>query len=836
MVVFVALVLALLSQVVCKVLVTKCTLSEPVPILHKYYQSGDLIIAGIISQIYIFSKSITFEKPPSPEFLDEQIHFSASWTYRASLELLSKRDKYVPNYKCERQNNPLAVIGGPSSNVCVHMATVLCNYKIPQVIYASAPVLNNKTHAVFFHSMFPSGTLQYMGIARLLRHFKWTWIGVLSDDNDNTEKFVENELSVFTDHSICFEFVHIFPKMTFSSNIDQLVVKGGETLHIINASTANVMVMHGEIHTVALLRTMLFQAEFEDKPMKPKIWIMTAQMDFTSYPFQREWDLGFVHGALSFSVHAKEMLGFRKFLQMRIPTSETEDGFIKDFWKVAFQCTLPNTAADATDEEICTGEEKLETLPGSVFEMSMTGHSYSIYNAVYAVAHAVHAMYASQLQPRATADRVKPNLIPQPWQLHQFLRRVSFNNSAGERVSFTQNEALRGGFDIHNWVTFPNKSFLRFKVGQFEPKKSMDNGLTIREGAIVWPSSFNQSRPLSACNDNCHSGYSKTKAKIEGKPFCCYDCIKCSEGKISDQKDMDYCFQCPEDQYPNNNQDSCIPRIISFLSYEEPLGITLAVFALLFSFLTVLVLGIFIKHQDTPIVKANNRDLTYTLLVSLLLSFLCIFLFIGQPEKLKCLLQQSAFGTVFSLAVSCVLAKTIMVVLAFMATKPGSKMRKWVGKRLTNSIVLSSSFIQATICVVWLATSPPFPDFDRHSTPGETVLQCNEGSVIMFYCVLGFMSFLAVISFTVAFLARKLPDSFNEAKFITFSMLIFCSVWLSFVPSYLSTKGKYMVAVEVFSILATSAGLLIFIFSPKCYIILMRPELNKRGQIVRQKY
>ncbi|XP_062992898.1 vomeronasal type-2 receptor 26-like [Elgaria multicarinata webbii] len=761
---------------------------------------------------------------------------NAKRTYHATMLLLSALEKLIPNYMCDLQNNLLAVIGGLDSQISLHVATILDIYKVPQLIYGSAPVMNDKTPGLAFYQMVPQEALQYTGILSLLLHFRWTWIGILTMDDENGEKFVQTVFPYFSQKHVCFAFIEKIPKFRLISEFSDIAKRGAKIYDQMMSGKANALVVYGDSYSLVDLRWLHYMPNIEKVTAKPKgiVWIMTAQMELTSLVYQRNWDAEIFNGALALTIQSSGLPEFKPFLESRNPSSMKADGFIKDFWQHAFGCAFLDQVLGNEDEKVCTGEEKLESLPGTFFEMSMTGHSYSIYNAVYALAHALHAMSSSKLNQRAMADRGGLKLQTKySWQLHHFLGGVSFNNSVGDKVSFDQSGSLVAGFDVINWIVSPNQSFSRMKVGRVDPQAHPDQALRINKEAIIWHSWFNQTQPLSLCTDSCHPGTSKQVQ--EGEPFCCYTCFQCPEGKISEQEDMNDCDKCEDKKYPNKNQDFCIPKIITFLSYTEPLGLSLAFFVLSFSLLTALVIGIFMKHHNTPIVIANNRDLTYGLLVSLLLCFLCVFLFIGQPQKVTCLLRQTTFGIIFSVAVSCVLAKTITVVLAFMATKPGSKIRKWLGKRLASSIVLSCSFIQTGICTVWLAMNPSFPDIDIHSVAGEIVMECNEGSVTMFYCVLGYMGFLSVASFSVAFFARKLPDSFNEAKFITFSMLVFCSVWLSFVPTYLSTKGKYMVAVEIFSILASSAGLLGCIFSPKCYIILLKPELNSRDQFIRRK-
>ncbi|XP_034723596.1 extracellular calcium-sensing receptor-like [Etheostoma cragini] len=191
------------------------------------------------------------------------------------------------------------------------------------------------------------------------------------------------------------------------------------------------------------------------------------------------------------------------------------------------------------------------------------------------------------------------------------------------------------------------------------------------------------------------------------------------------------------------------------------------------------------------------------------------------------------FGISFVLCVSCILVKTMVVLAVFKASQPGGGANlKWFGAVQQRGTVVVLTSIQAAICTAWLVSSSPAPYKNTKYHNDKIVYECIVGSTVGFAVLLGYIGLLAIVSFLLAFLARNLPDNFNEAKLITFSMLIFCAVWVAFVPAYVNSPGKYADAVEVFAILASSFGLLVALFGPKCYIIVFRPERNTKKAIM----
>ncbi|XP_044512552.1 vomeronasal type-2 receptor 26-like [Gracilinanus agilis] len=733
-------------------------------------------------------------------------------TLESSLRWLSGEGQLIPNYGCWEQDKSVAVIGGATSALSVQMGTLLNLYKFPQISYGPFDsILSDKIQFPYIYQMAPKDSSLHQGIIHLMVYFQWNWIGLVVSDDMRGEDFLWKMRGEMAKNEICLSFTEKIPvsERRHVESEDDFMPR------IIKSST-KVIVVHGDADSLMILR-------YSQMPLflVHKVWIGTSHWDISLRPVYRQGNN--FHGALTFSYLTSEIPGFKTFLETITPSKYPDDILLRGFWLSAFRC---QNQPENSEQEVCSPNASLETLPLCSFDMTMSVFSYTIYNSIYAVAWALQELFVRKLEQSSVRDGEYS--AHHVWQLHSSLKNTQFTNSAGDQVFVDENRSSEAQYAIMNYVVFPNETDALVKVGQFVTKSLLGQDLTLCDDAIVW-GWWGSEVPSGVCSDSCGPGF--RKILLEGQPICCFECFPCPQGEISNKLDSENCMKCPEDEYPSKERDCCLPKVVTFLNMKEPLGMTLALMAVSFSLLTVLILWVFVKFQDTPIVKANNRTLSYTLLMSLIFCFLCSLLFIGRPTTTTCLLRQTVFGVVFTMAVSSILAKTIIVVLAFRSVKPGSRIRMFLHPRVSNIVVLFCSVIQVLFCIIWLGTYPPFPEADTHSEYGFIIIRCNEGSTFAFYCVLGYMGLLALGSFTVAFLARNLPDTFNEAKFITFSMLVFCCVWVSFLPTYHGTKGKAMVIVEIFSILASSAGLLGCIFIPKCYVILLKVDRNTQAQI-----
>uniref|UniRef100_A0A4W6C8B1 G-protein coupled receptors family 3 profile domain-containing protein n=1 Tax=Lates calcarifer TaxID=8187 RepID=A0A4W6C8B1_LATCA len=357
------------------------------------------------------------------------------------------------------------------------------------------------------------------------------------------------------------------------------------------------------------------------------------------------------------------------------------------------------------------------------------------------------------------------------FQIAHYLREVNFTTPLKEWMNFDENGDPPASYDIINWhVT--------------------------TQGTIEFVTV-----PVSVCSNPCPPG--TRKAVQKGRPVCCFDLE---------------CIRCPERFWSNSNNTVCVPRQVDFLSYNDTMGIVLSILSAVGAALTTATYATFLYHRHTPLVKyssipgdAESHFREYYII----LCFLCALAFIGQPLAWLCMLRHTLFGISFVLCISCLLSPH--------CGGPGGL-----------SIHTARGEPDVLICGLWLTLAPPQPterDIVDNWGP-KIILECATGSVVGFSFVLGYIGLLACVCLLLAFLARKLPDNFNEAKLITFSMLIFCTVWVAFVPAYISSPGKYAVAVEIFAILASSYGLLFCIFAPKCFVILLRPERNTKKHLM----
>uniref|UniRef100_A0A8C6IKP9 Vomeronasal 2, receptor 106 n=1 Tax=Mus spicilegus TaxID=10103 RepID=A0A8C6IKP9_MUSSI len=712
-----------------------------------------------------------------------------------------RKKKGLPNYNCNKEKIS-AALTGTSWTTSAQISTLFQLFKFPQLSYGPYdPILSDRSQYFSLYQMAPKYASLSHGIVSLMVHFRWSWVCLILPDDHKGNKILPEIKEDMQRKGVCIAFVKMIPA-TWTSHFSKFWE---------NMDEVNIIIIYGDIDSLEILMRNIGQ-----RLLTLKIWVLNIEPHVTDYADY--FFLDSFHGSLILTHHYRKNFEFTNYIQTVNPYKYPEDIYLPKLWHLFFKCSFSDIDCQLLAN--CQANASLDVLPCHIFDIAISEESKTIYNAVYALAHSLHVMSIQQIQiqPHENGDV----LVFSPWQVITILNTFLKEIDERDNMSLDWRQKLNAEYDILILWNLPKGLGLKVKIGSFSANTAQDQQLSLSEEMIQWPEGFSDI-PQSVCSESCKPGF--RKIILEGKAICCYNCTPCAEDEISNETDVDQCMKCPESHYSNTEKNHCFQKTVIFLAYE-PLGMTLACIALCLSALTAFVIGIFVKYRDTPIVKANNRALSYTLFITLTFCFLCSLNFIGQPNLTTCILQQTTFGVAFTMALATVLAKAITVVIAFRATFPGRMVRWLMMSRVRNYIIPICTLIQLLLCGIWMAISPPFIDNDVHTEHGYIIIFCNKGSSFAFHCVLGYLYSLAFGGYTMAFLSRNLPGTFNESKFLSFSMLVFFCVWVTFLPVYHSTKGNFMVAMEVFAILASSSALLGFIFGPKCYIILIRPDRN----------
>ncbi|XP_037630377.1 extracellular calcium-sensing receptor-like [Sebastes umbrosus] len=748
------------------------------------------------------------------------VGFSGALSLASGLE-----EQFILDKSCVGTPPVLGILGDSSSTRSIAISTVLGLYRLPMVSYfATCSCLSDRKKFPSFFRTIPSDAFQVRAMIQILRRFGWTWAGLLVSNDDYGLHAARSFLSdLGQSGGGCLAYLEVLPWDKDPAELRRIV-------DLMRKSTARVVIVFAQpSHMINLMEEVVRQNVTGLQWMASEAWTAATVL-------QTPHLMPYLSGTLGIAIRRGEIPGLRDFL-LRIRTdikhnNSYGNNMVNQFWEYTFQCRFAPPPAGWVEAggELCSGQEDLESVETELLDVSNIRPEYNVYKAVYALAYALDDMLRclpgrGPFRGHSCGSLQRLEL----WQLVYYLEKVNFTTPFGDQVSFDENGDALPIYDIMNWLWLPDGTTKVENVGEVK-ESAKGEKLTLDENKIFWNFDSKQP-PRSVCSESCPPG--TRIARKKGQPECCFDCIPCSEGKISNETDSMDCNSCPEDFWSSPQRDHCVPKKTEFLSYQEPLGICLTAITLLGTFICAVVLGIFIYHRSTPIVRANNSELSFQLLISLKLCFLCSLLFIGRPRLWTCQLRHAAFGISFVLCVSCILVKTMVVLAVFKASKPGGGASlKWFGAVQQRGTVMVLTSIQAAICTAWLVSASPAPHKNTQYHNDKIVYECVVGSTVGFALLLGYIGLLAILSFLLAFMARNLPDNFNEAKFITFSMLIFCAVWVAFVPAYISSPGKYADAVEVFAILASSFGLLVALFGPKCYIILLRPERNTKKAIM----
>ena len=267
---------------------------------------------------------------------------------------------------------------------------------------------------------------------------------------------------------------------------------------------------------------------------------------------------------------------------------------------------------------------------------------------------------------------------------------------------------------------------------------------------------------------------------------CCWVCDKCEPNQYVVD---DYtCRNCsPAGYAPTPDRMGCYEITAEYLMWTSPWAVLPTFLSVIGILSTSFVIIIFMRYNTTPIIRASGRELCYVILFGIFLTFLTSFVLIARPSTLICCLRRVMLGLSNVISYSALYTKTTRVHRIFNHGKRSVRRPKYTSPKSQMVICFGLVSVQLVGEIAWLIIIPPrtrhtYPSWDR------VILECDITD-LSFVISLSYAMVLIILCTLYAFKTRKMPENFNEAKFIAFAMYTTCVVWMAFIPIYVGTSS-----------------------------------------------
>ncbi|XP_063990032.1 metabotropic glutamate receptor 2-like isoform X2 [Diachasmimorpha longicaudata] len=700
------------------------------------------------------------------------------------------------------------VVGAASSVTSIQVANLLRLFRIPQVsFFSTSPELSNKQRFEYFTRTIPSDHYQVKAMVDIVRKMGWSYISIIYEESNYGIKAYEELEELLAKYQIC---IAIKEKLVKDSGVADETAYDSIVQKLLTKPRARGCIIFGSDQEVAGV----MRAVRRCNATGAFSWIGSdgwSARGLVSNNNEPE-----VEGTLSVQPQANPVEGFEDyFLGLTVENNRRNPWFV-EFWEDHFECRYPNsseTPYNQKHKKNCTSQERL-TKQNTAFEDQLQFVS----DAVMAFAYAFRDMHADLCRGEfGLCDAMKPT---KGTELLKYLRKVEFKGLTGDQFHFDKNGDGPARYNIIHFKQVSPGVYKWIRVGQY-----LEGELSLNMSDIQFGLG-NPQPPESVCSLPCRVG--QAKKYVEGES-CCWHCLDCTQYQIRHAEDQTRCVQCPQGTVPDETHSHCKDIPEEFLKPDSGWAIGAMSFSASGILVTLFVVGVFFKNNDTPIVRASGRELSYILLTGILLCYLVTFTLVLKPTDIVCGIQRFAAGFCFTVVYAALLTKTNRIARIFKASKKSAKRPSFISPRSQLIICTMLVGVQILINAVWMVIDPAKA---RHHYPTreDNLLVCNSYIDASYMIAFTYPIILIVVCTVYAVLTRKIPEDFNESKHIGFTMYTTCVIWLAFVPLYFGTGNHVALRITSMSVtISLSASVTIAcLFSPKLYIILIHPERNIR--------